>query len=254
MTLKIHPVLATAIIAGILILSFALFKGCKQSKLEVAAKEKAQRIADSALALLKESKIEWDSSAKDFQDSLEFERGQKELIAAQKERTEGDLDKALSDNKELIARHHLADYNDTATIIVPNGYVNECEECFTKLDNTTKLSLKYKDDVNKLERKWTDQNRLYDKRFKQLSEEKLGLYNKVNALAKEAKNAADKLQPHGKLYLSWGVLWKPFPWAGGAGLLYQSKYNIIYGAKWYYSSQGHIIETTINFPLSVKFR
>lgn len=254
MTLKINPWLATAIMAGILIMAFALFRGCRQSKIQVAATEKITHIADSALALLKETKAHDDSTEQDFKDSLAFERGQKELALAQKERTEDSLDKILLQNKDLIARHHLADYNDTATIIVPNGYVQDCEECFTKLDKTTTLSLKYKDDVNNLERKWTDQNNLFTKRFKQLEDEKTSFYNKMNSLAKEGKDAADKLTPHGRLYLSWAVVCGPWPKMAGAGFLYQTKYNMMYEANWLYGSQGHMVYASMKFPLSIKIK
>lgn len=253
MTLKINPWLVTAAMAGLLILFFALFRGCKESKIQVAATQQATHVADSALAALKDYKAYSDSTTEDFKDSLDFERGQKELAQAQKERTETDLDKALAANKELIARHHLADYNDTATIVVPNQYAQECEECFTKLDNSTKLTLKYKDDVNNLERRWADQNNLFTKRFKQLEDEKLGLYNKMNSLAKEGKDAADKLKPHGRLYLSWAVVCGPWPKMAGAGFMYQTKYNLMYEANWLYGNQGHMVYGSIKFPISIKF-
>lgn len=254
MTLKIHPALATAIIAGILILCFALFKGCKQSKIEVAAKEQATHIADSALVLLKESKSSWDSTEQNYKYSLQQSQTEKEFIVSQKEQAEAKLDKALKENKDLIAKHNLAEYTDTATTLVPAEYISDCESCFTKLNNTTRLTLKYKNDINNLQANLNEQDQIYQKRFKQLDQERLGFYNKINSLAKEAKDATDKLKPHGRLYLSWGVLWKPVPWAAGAGLLYQTKDNMIYGARWYYSSTGQIIETTLNFPLSLKFK
>lgn len=253
LNINVHPIIATIIIAGVLILLFTVFKGCKQSRIEVAAKEKAQQITDSALTVLKDSKSLWDSTSKDYQDSLEFERGQKILIDAQKERTEVDLDKALEENKELIARHHLADYTDTATIVVPNQYVMECEDCFTKLDNTTKLSLKYKDDLKRADSNWNKQTELYQNRFKQLNAERLGFYNKINYLAKEAKEATDKLKPHGRLYLSWGILWSPWPVAAGGGFMYQTKSYFQYGLKFYYGDRGSIVETSMHFPLSIKF-
>jgi hypothetical protein len=252
MTLKINPIVATLVIAVILIMAFTLFRGCRQSRIEVAAKEKAEHITDSALAVIRDYKTSSDSTAQEFKDTIEFERGQKELAQAQKQRTETDLDKALAENKELIAKHHLADYTDTATIVVSNEYVKDCEDCFTKLDNTTKISLKYKDDFNHLAKKWEDQTQVYDKRFKQLNEEKLGFYNKINSLAKEAKEATDKLKPHGRLYLSWGVLWSPWPIAAGGGLMYQTKYSFQYGLSVYYGNTGTIVETSMHFPLSIK--
>lgn len=252
MKLYISPIVATAVIAGIFILAVIAFNGCNKSRKEVAAKEKAIRVADSALLVLKEYKIQADSSSKEFKDTIEFERGQKVLIENQKAKTEADLDKTLADNKALILQHSLAEYADTTAITVPSGYVRECEDCFTKLETTTNLTLRYKGDLNSLQSNWDKQNQLYQNRFKQLEQEKLGFYNKINSLAKEGKEAADKLKPHGKLYLSWGVMWSPWPIAGGAGLMYQTKYSFQYGVKFYYGNKGTIVETSMHFPLSIK--
>lgn len=253
MTLKINPWLATAIMAGILIMAFSLFRGCRQSKIQVAATEKITHIADSALALLKETKAHDDSTKNEYELRQKLLEGQIDLLANQKAAKEDSLEKIGAQNKELIARHHLADYNDTATIIVPNGYVQDCEECFTKLDKTTTLSLKYKDDVNNLERKWADQNNLFTKRFRQLEDEKSSLYNKMNSLAKEGKAAADKFQPHGRLYLSWAIVSAPWPKMAGGGFMYQTKYNMMYEANWLYGNQGHMVYVSMKFPLSIKF-
>jgi len=106
---------------------------------------------------------------------------------------------------------------------------------------------------NSLQSKWDQQSQLYQKRFRQLDEEKIGFYNKMNTIAREQKEAADKLKPHGRLYLSWGVLWSPWPVGGGAGLMYQTKYNFQYGAKVYYGRNGTTVETSMHFPLSIRF-
>lgn len=253
MTLKINPIVATIVVAGILILCFAVFKGCKQSKIEAAAKDKAVSLADSALAELKRFKHGADSTENDFIVKNELLNGQVELLENKVYKAEGDLDKAIQENKQLLAKHKLAQYIDTSAVMVPHEYTQDCESCFSKLENTTSLSLRYKSDLNDLHRKWEDQNTLYLGRFKQLEAEKLGLYNKMQSLSTQAKDATDRLKPHGKLYLSWGVMWSPWPIAGGGGLLYQAKNSVIYGAKWYYGSKGQIVETTMSLPLSLRF-
>lgn len=252
MRLYISPIVATVVIASILILMVVAFNGCNKSRIEVSAREKAEQVADSALRVVKEYKTRTDSTDAEFKDTIEFERGQKALIENQKAKTEADLDKALADNKVLIEQHKLAQYTDTTAVTVPGGFVRECEDCFTKLETTTNLSLRYKGDLNSLQNNWDKQSQLYQNRFKQLEQEKLGFYNKINTLAKEGKEAADKLKPHGKLYLSWGVMWSPWPIAGGAGLMYQTKYSFQYGVKFYYGNKGTIVETSMHFPLSIK--
>jgi hypothetical protein len=253
MALKINPWVATVLIAGILILMVALFKGCRQNKLEVAAREKTQHIADSALSALKAYKAASDSSAKDFQDTLELTTGQLALAKEQNARLGSELQDALADNKKLIDKHRLAEYTDTTATIVPREYISDCEDCFVKLENTTQKANRFQNDLNNLQDKWDKQNQIYLKRFKQLDAEKLGFYNKINALAKEAKDASDKLKPHGRLYLSWEVLFGPWPKMAGGGFMYQTKYNLMYEANWLYGNQGHMVEASIKFPLSIKF-
>lgn len=254
MTLKINPIVATLLIAGIIILLFALFKGCQQSKINYAKYQKVDSLNTILLGAVKDEKSKADSIAKDYQDSLELERGQYELLKNQKERTEIALDNALEGNKELIAKHKLDKYIDTSAVTVPGAYVEDCDSCFAKLETTTNLTLRYKNDLNALEANWRKQNELYQKQFKALDQERLGFYNKVQTLAQQQQKELDKLKPHGRLYLSWGVIWGPLPKMAGAGLMYQNKYNLIWGAKWYYGAQGHMVETTINFPLSLKFK
>jgi hypothetical protein len=254
MTLKINPIVATLLIAGILILLIALIKGCNSSRKEVIAKEKAIAYGDSMKAAFNVYKIISDSSKKQFQDSLEFSAGQLALANEQKLRTEAELQDITKQNRALIAQHRLYQYADTTAITVPNGFVTECEGCFVKLENTTNLVERYKRDIKTIETKQADQNQLYQKRFKELDQEKLGFYNKINTLAKAQQEAIDKLKPHGRLYLTWGVLWRPWPVGAGGGLMYQNKRNLIWGLTCYYGQNGTTLETNIHFPLSLKFR
>lgn len=253
MSLKIHPLVATAVIAGILVLCFALFRGCKQSRIETAAKEKALKIADSLLKEVIRYRIATDSTKNLFEWSEAIANGQIDILNNQLARTGSELDKALQENKDLVAKHKLGKYEDTTSIVVPKEYTSECEDCFTKLENTTGITLKYKSDLNSLQNKWESQSQLYQNRFKQLEDEKVGFLTKIQSLSSEVKNATDKLEPHGRLYLSWGVLWSPWPSAAGAGFMYQTKKNFIYGAKYYYGNKGGIVETSMHFPLSIKF-
>lgn len=252
MTLKINPWLATLVMAGILILLFALFRGCKNNR-QLVADNTALATANKQLTATIDSSQKWhDSTDQNFKYSLEQSQIEKEFIVAQKEQKEAALDKALKENKELLAKHDLAKYTDTTAIVVPKEYTDDCERCFTKLDNTTKLTIRYKEDLNNLQNNWDKQNQIYQKRFKSLDSERLGFYNKINALSKQSQDAAAKLKPHGRLYLSWSVMCGPWPKMAGAGFMYQTKYNMMYEANWLYGNQGHMIYASMKFPLSIK--
>lgn len=253
MKLEIKPYIIYTVLIGIGILIILCMRGCHQSKLEVAAKENAQKIADSALSVLKVYKILSDSTAKEFQDSLDFERGQKELAIAQKEKTEDQLDASGKQIKQLIEKYKYAKYADTTAVTVPQGFVNDCHDCFVKLEDQNNLVNKYRNDVNNLQANNDKQIGLYQQRFKELNAEKLGFTNKISSLLKQQQETINKLQPHGRLYLSWGVLWSYWPSAAGAGLMYQNKRNLIWSGMVYYGTNGYTIQTTLNFPLSIKF-
>jgi len=254
MSLKINPIVATLLIAGILILVFLLIKGCNQSNLQLSKFNKVDSLNNVLLHVVSNDKLAADSTKSAFQDSLEFERGQNALIKSQKERTESELQTITKANRVLIDKHKWDKYADTTAVTVPGDFISDCEGCFTTLEKTTNLVERYKTDINNLQNNWDKQSQLYQKRFKELDAEKLGFYNKINTLAKEQQKVIDALKPHGRLYLSWGVMWGLVPKMAGAGLLYQNKYNLLIGAKWYYGANGHMIETTLNFPLSIKFR
>lgn len=249
--LKRWHVYVSLFIIGVVLIS--LIRGCSQSRLQVTKYNKIDSLNKELIKFISQEKTNSDSTTKAYQDSLEFITGQYALAKEQALRTGGELQQLAIENKALTEKHKLAQYTDTATIVVPSEYVIDCENCYTRLEQTTNVSLKYKDDLNKLQGNWEKQNQINQKRFKELDAEKLGFYNKIKSLTKQQQDAIDKSKPHGRLYLSWGVLWKPWPWGAGAGLLYQTKYNVMYGAKWYYGSAGQIIETTISFPLSIKF-
>lgn len=249
-----NKLLTYGVLVLIGILLIAAIRGCQKANQAISAQDKAVSFGDSIKAAFNIYKVITDSSSKRFEDSLEFERGQRALANEQRLRTEAQLQDITKENRALIEKHKLAKYTDTSAVLVPGEYLTDCEGCFTKLETTTALANKYKGDVNNLQSQWEKQNQLYQKRFKELDQEKLGFYNKINTLAKAQQEAVDKLKPHGRLYLTWGVLWHYLPTAAGAGLMYQNKRNLIWGITCYYGQNGTTIETNIHFPLSLKFK
>lgn len=252
LNINIHPILATIIIAGALILLFTVFKGCKQSRIEVAGREKAERLADSAMKVIKIDSISSDSTKKEFQTQKEFLTGQVELAKNQKEKAEADLENQIKINAALIDKHNVGKYSDTSATLVPAEYIADCESCFANLEKTNKEGNKYKRDINILQDQWSKKDQLYQDRFRQLEQERIGFYTKISSLAQQQKEAADKLKPHGRLYLSWNILFGPWPKMAGAGFMYQTKSNMMYEAVWLYGNVGHMVEASMKFPLSIK--
>lgn len=254
MTLKINPILLVAILIGLLVLILAFVNGCNKKK-QIAEENKSLKENNTALIKAnKDIKSYSDSMNQLTHDSLEFERGQTQLIIAQKGRTELLLDASNKTVTDLLEKHKLAQYTDTTSMVVPAEYVTDCEGCYVQLQSQNSLVNRYKKDVSLLGERYEKQERIYINRFNDMQAQSERAYFKIDSLTKVQSKSISKVDPHGRLYLSWGVMWGPLPKMAGAGLLYQSKNNMIYGAKCYYGANGYLIETTMNFPLSLRFK
>jgi hypothetical protein len=254
MTLKLPQWIWILVFVVIGVLLFSLIRGCNQSNLQLSKFNKADSLNRELLKTIANYKASTDSTNKQYQDSLAFMNGQYVLAKEQALRSDINLQEQININRSLIEKHKWAKYADTTAVTVPQEFVEECSGCFANLEKTTVLVDRYKTDINKLQDNWDKQSAIYQKRFKELDAEKIGFYNKINTLAKDQQKAIDELKPHGRLYLTWGVLWRGFPSAAGAGLMYQNKRNLIWGITCYYGQNGTTVETNIHFPLSLKFR
>jgi hypothetical protein len=250
--IKLPTWLKYTILIGIGILLLAYIRGCRNNQ------------HNGALV------VNYEAHINNLNDSIEALT--KKLIENDKqmEVLEGQL--SLSNNKLLFLDENLGKANDritvllkkhvpikpslvdTGTITVPNKFVNECADCFTELSNGQKLVIQYKSEKENQFNLLSGKINLKDNRIKDLETANVKLTSNYRSLIDSSKKFQDKFKPLGRLYLSWGVLWKPWPAYAGAGLMYQTKRNLIVGGMWYYGTQGHLIETNIHFPLSLRFK
>lgn len=252
MNIKVSNWVVFALLIGIGILIFALYKGCQTSKKDKASIQSLMDLTDSAIAVSKRAVNEWAIAKKHYKDTLEFERGQRLLSEAQKERIENDLIKLNNENAVLLEKYKYHTYADTNMVSAPKEFIDDCKDCFTKLETTDRLSITYRKQVSDWSKKYERETSLLQNRISRVESERDVFHHKVDSFATAQKKAVDKIKQRGRLYLSWGVLYQPWPKYAGAGLMYQTKNNMIYGAKWYYGISGHLVETTINFPLSLR--
>lgn len=253
MLIKIPNWLKLCILISVGIVIFVLIRGCKQSKKQqleiINYKEKIKKHKQDSIEQVKEKAA--------YQDSMEFIQGQWGLSKNRELALNEDLGKANQRITKLLGKHVpiKPSLSDTGIITVPLEYVRECEGCYEELANGQQLVIKYKAEKDNQFQILSGKMSIKDNRisFLEKSNAALGLSN--SALLSSAKEMQDKWTPRGRLYLSWGVLWKDYvPWAAGAGMMYQTKRNLIMGASWYYNAQGHIVQTNIHFPLSLKRR
>lgn len=250
--LKVNPIVATLVLAAACILIFMLIRGCNNS----------QNLQLSNINYKEEIKRHKEDSIKNVQDkiayndSMEFLEGQWQLSKNKELSLNEDLGKANTRITNILNKHvPIKPSLDSSLTMVDNTFINECADCFDELTNGQQLVRKYKAEKDNQEHICAGKLRIKDKRIDSLDKfnAKLGASNV--SLLSSIKEMEGKWQPRGRLYVSWGVLWKNYvPWAAGAGAMYQTKRNLIMGASWYYNSQGHMVQTNIHFPLSFKKR
>lgn len=243
--------LKVCIVIGVVVLIIALVRWCKQSKDQqieiINYKEKIENHEQDSIEQVKAKEA--------YRDSIEFVNGQLDLSNNKLLSLNEDLGKANDRITKLLGKHVpiKPSLSDTGIITVPMEYVRECEGCYDELANGQQLVLKYKAEKDNQFQILNGKMSIKDNRisFLEKSNAALGLSN--SALLSSAKEMQDKWKPRGRLYLSWGVLFQPWPKYAGAGLMYQNKRNMIIGGMWYYGDKGHMVQTTINFPLSLRF-
>lgn len=245
---------AALIIIGILLI--AAIRGCRNEKNKnieiVNFKEQIKKHkADS---------IEQFKAKEAYRDSMGFIQGQWDLSKNRELALNENLGKA-NDRITILLRKHvpIKPSSDTSVTTVPNEFINDCADCFHELENGRDSVLKYKAEKDNQEQLLLGKINVKDNRisFLEKSNAQLGQSNSV--LLSSAKEMQDKWKPRGRLYLSWGVLWSPWPVGAGGGLMYQNKRNVMFGLKGYYGiprfekTAKTTVETTVNFPLSLRF-
>lgn len=238
----------------LVVLLIATIRGCHKSRKDASNIKALMDLTDSSIAIANRAVNDWAEAKKKYKDTLEFERGQRALAEAQKERTEVELDESRKENKALINKYKYHQYADTNMVSAPKELLDDCKDCFTRLEITDGLTLKYKKEVNEWGLRLKRETSVLENRTKEVEKERDNYFHQVDSLNKIQKQKVSKMEPHGRFYLSWGVLWRPWPVGVGGGFMYQNKRNLILGLKGYYGLGGTTVETNVNFPLSLKFK
>jgi len=252
--LKIHPILAAAIIFGICLLIFTLIRGCNKSAFDQLKLAAIQNDLDS-LSLQKErDSMAAEQSKKDFRDSLEFANGQLSLKDVQIEATEGKLNAANARINDLLKRHTPIVPSDTGTTLVPNEYIADCSDCFGELESGQKLVNQYRKQIGDRDA-FTDKITVtYNKRITQLEHEKQQSDKLANDYREVAKMAMKKAELRRTVYFSMAAIGKESSliMGVGAGLMYQDKRKRLFGAVVFGTNQGAMVTANLSFPLSFR--
>jgi hypothetical protein len=248
-TLQINKWLIVAILVGVVILVFTLVRGCQNGERAAALVINS----DSLTNKLKQDNINLVNQLAANADTTQFLEGQLSLSHNKEIALNENLDKANARITNLLSKHvpiKPSPY-DTGSTVVPNDYIVDCHDCFEELGNGQQLVRKYKAEKDNQEQIYKGQLNVKDNRINHLEKANKEVTSSYMALIDITKDIG---KPKGKLYLSWGIMWGPLPRMAGAGAMYQTPRSLILGAKWYYGAAGHMVETTLNFPLSLKFK
>lgn len=248
MKISISPLFGGAILLGILILVFALTRGCSQGKLKDEAYAKAIEANKVLEGRLKANEI-------NFNTSLEYANGVISLRDNQLQATRNDLVASNSRIDALLKKHKpvQVDTDDSVTM-VPNTFVEECSECFAELEYHKGKSSRFIKETDSLHVAHLAKEVIQEKRIKQLEGEKEDVSQTLTDCLTAARKQADKLEPRRTMYLNMGAIGgkKDVLMGIGAGLMYQDKRKRGFGFTWYGTSQGSIVTANLSFPLSFK--
>lgn len=235
---------------GVVVLIISLVKGCNNqkqlSKINIDYNGRIKSLMADSVERVKELAA--------YRDTMQFLDGQLSLSDNKLLFLNEDLGRANDRIGTLLKKHvPILPSLDTNITTVGNDFIEECADCFKELGNGQKLVLKYKAEKDNQEQIFKGLVNVKDNRIRNLEKSNSQLLKNYTSLIDSSKRFQNNSMPRGRLYLSWGVLWKSYvPWAAGAGLMYQTRRSVIFGASWYYNSHGHMVQTNIHFPLSLR--
>lgn len=253
-SLKLPNWLWGAILIGACILVFTSIRGCNQGHAAIAASGKWKKSNDSLIKVAKDLTQVISDTKKEYGDSLDFINGQLSLKNDQLITTKYSLDSADKRITSLLLRYKpIIPNSDTTDTTVPNGFITDCNDCFTELSNGQQKVKLYLSQLDSVKQVTSEKSWLQEKRIIQLSQQNTQLTGTLQDCLDVSKAAQKVLAPHGQLFFSWNVLWVPYlPTMAGMGLMYQNKYKLQIGVRGMFGRYGSGFETEVNMPLSLK--
>lgn len=244
-----------AVILGIILLLYALWKGCQNS-----ASRKDYQVTpkiNERLERLQKDSAQTHSELNDLHFSYNLLQGQFDLLT-NKNITTTDSLSAANDRITLLRKRHvdIEPSHDTSATLVPNEYLSDCASCFAELDNGQRLVLKYKEEKDGLQKILSDQLSIKDKEASVFRSQISDLKNTLIDVTEIAKRNEKKNEPRRTLYFSLATISvnNKLPTGIGGGLLYMDKRMRIFGANYYINNTGPVWQAQLSMPLSLKRR
>lgn len=253
MTLKINTWLATALLVLMIILACGWLKSCGDgTRKDIQYQKQIIAINDSIDKASTDYRTGTEQQRRELQDSLQFFKGQSDLIQNQKDRLEESLDLLAQENKSIIAKYKSSDYTDTTRVVTHQGFVDNCADCMANLEQQTNQVNIYKIHVKSTDSLYKIREQLHNNYLEFSTAKEIEFLRKLDSLTDAQRKAASKLKRKGALLLSLQTqsFNQPFPNAAGVGLIYQDKKNRQVGFSVMGGEYGTIYHTQINMPLT----
>jgi hypothetical protein len=237
------------ILIGIIIVG--AYKGCKNAR----ALGEEKRFSDTLRKLLDESiKIGYENKEK-YETAVDVLDGQNDILENRLESKDDSLKSANERITRLLRKHVPIEPNpDTSVTVVPNEYLNDCQECFDELESGQQLVKRYKSIADSLEWLKIKKDILQDQRILQLDAEnnnlRLTLQDAINVVKKNEK----KYEPRRKVFVSAGFLSinQYFPNGIMGGFAYQDKRDKVFSLHRGGSEYGPVTQFYLYLPLSFR--
>jgi hypothetical protein len=245
------PTWAQLAILGVIIL--LVIKFCptkpKPQDAQIAALE-AQHSMDSVEALIR---------ATLYADTLAKLKKEKERALMQYEHASSDLNKTISLNRELIKKHNATDYSrivDTSAVLMPCEFVNDCKDCFDRLEKTTDSVEFYRFAADQTQVLFISQASIDSARIDQLEKEKLKLNQQYNDMRISAEVNARSMESTWKIKtgIAGRLNDKFLPNGVGPGIMYEDKKGRDFSVKALFGSgpASYIIDVFVPFSFKNK--
>jgi hypothetical protein len=237
------------ILIGIIIVG--AYKGCKNAR----ALGEEKRFSDTLRKLLDESiKIGYENKEK-YETAVDVLDGQNDILENRLESKDDSLKSANERITRLLRKHVPIEPNpDTSVTVVPNEYLNDCQECFDELESGQQLVKRYKSIADSLEWLKIKKDILQDQRILQLNAENENLRLTLQDAIKVSKQNEKKYEIRRKLLFSLSTISvrANYPTGLGIGAVYQDKRNMLFGVNAYGTNVGSVYTATLSLPLSFR--
>lgn len=211
------------ILTIIAICIFVVIKFCPTNKPlrdnQLAALQQ-QHVADSIEAL-RRSNI--------YADTIAAIKKEKDRLNAQYRQDTTNLRKIISENKKLIFKYKSTSYLpvDSSAVLMPHEFVDDCKDCFHRLELTTDSISYYKYHADAMQALYISQSAIDSAHIEELTKEKIQLNKNYN----DARMAAEAFYGYTNISPKWQIKTgisarlndKFLPNGIGPGLMYEDK-------------------------------